>query len=186
MNHRRAVAATILTSLAVVEVNKATIGSYPHAIQALVSLFRVRNTREQKEAAMAIFALCSFLDNRRRILNCGSVPILIRIANLGLERADEVLGLLAKWKEGREEMVNIFHDCVQVLVHVLRNRSSRGVQYTLLTLNSLCSYCRDTRLDVLREGVFEFCVGFLEDDNEKVRRNASGLIQVLPAKRLMC
>ncbi|GFS29475.1 cysteine-rich RLK (RECEPTOR-like protein kinase) 34 [Actinidia rufa] len=137
VNHRRAVAATILTSLAVVEVNKATIGSYPHAIRALVSLFRVRNTREQKEAAMAIFALCSFLDNRRRIVNCGSVPILIRIANSGLERADEVLGLLAKCKEGREEMVKIFHDCVQVLVHVLRNRSSRGVQYALMIMRRL-------------------------------------------------
>ncbi|KAE8664495.1 U-box domain-containing protein 8 [Hibiscus syriacus] len=32
----RAIAATIITSLAVVEVNKATIGAYPDAIQALV------------------------------------------------------------------------------------------------------------------------------------------------------
>ncbi|XP_057488412.1 U-box domain-containing protein 8-like [Actinidia eriantha] len=182
----RAVAATILTSLAVVEVNKATIGAYPHAIRALVSLLRVGNAREQKEAATAIFALCSFPDNRRRVVNAGSVPILIRIANSGLERAIEVLGLLGKCKEGREELVKNFHDCVQVLVHVLRNGSSRGVQYALLTLNSLCSYSRDVCLEVLREGVFDFCVGLLEDDNEKVRRNASGLIQVLRAKRLMC
>ena len=119
-------------------------------------------------------------------MNCGSVPILIRIANSGLERAIEVLGLLAKCKEGREEMIKNFHDWVQVLVHVLRNGSSRGVQYALLTLNSLCSYSRDVCLEVLREGVVDFCVGLLEDDNEKVKRNASGLIQVLRAKRSMC
>ncbi|XP_048447300.1 U-box domain-containing protein 8-like [Pyrus x bretschneideri] len=44
----RAVAATMLTSLAVVEVNKGTIGPYPYAIRALVWLLRVGKSREQK------------------------------------------------------------------------------------------------------------------------------------------
>ncbi|KAL6992679.1 U-box domain-containing protein 8 [Sarracenia purpurea var. burkii] len=174
----RAVAATLLTSLAVVEVNKATIGAYPHAIRALVSLLRDGNGREKKEAATALYAICSFPDNRRRAVDCGAVPILIRIAGSGLERPVEVLGLLAKCKEGRDEMVK-FNHCIQILVRVLKNGSSRGVQYSLLTLNSLCSYSKEICLEVLKEGVFEFCVGLLEDDNEKIRRNASSLIQVL-------
>ena len=36
----RAVAATMLTRLVVVEVNKATIGAYPYAIGALVSFLK--------------------------------------------------------------------------------------------------------------------------------------------------
>ncbi|PSS24731.1 U-box domain-containing protein [Actinidia chinensis var. chinensis] len=178
----RAVAATTLTSLAVLEVNKATIGAYPNAIRALVSLLRVGNTREAKEAATAIFAICSFPGNRRRAVECGAVPVLIESARSGLERAVEVLCLLSTCKEGKEEMVK-FSDCVPILVQVLRNGCSRGVQYALLTLNSLCSWSRDLCLEVLEIGVFELCVKLLEDDNEKVRRNASSLIQVFRGKR---
>uniref|UniRef100_A0A5B6ZRV8 RING-type E3 ubiquitin transferase n=1 Tax=Davidia involucrata TaxID=16924 RepID=A0A5B6ZRV8_DAVIN len=178
----QAVAATILTSLAVVEVNKATIGAYPYAIRDLVSLLREGNGREKKEAATALYAICSFPDNRRRAVECGAVPILITMADSGLERAVEVLGLLAKCEEGREEMVK-FKSCIRILVHVLKNGSSRGVQYALLTMNSLCCYSEEMCLEVLKEGVFEICLGLLEDDNEKIRRNASSLIQVLRGKR---
>lgn len=175
----RALAATLLTSLAVVEVNKATIGAYPYAIGALVSLLMEGKGREKKEAATALFAICSFPDNRRRAVQCGAVPILIRItAESGPERAVEVLGLLGKCKEGREEMER-FNGCVRVLVRVLRNGSSRGVQYSLLTLNSLCCYSEKMCGEARREGVLEICIGLLDDDNEKIRRNASNLIQVL-------
>ncbi|XP_047310323.1 U-box domain-containing protein 8-like [Impatiens glandulifera] len=185
----RAVAATVLTSLAVVEVNKATIGTYPCAIQALTLLLRDGNGRERKEATTALYTLCSFPDNRRRAVEKGAVPILIGIAESGIERAIEVLGLLAKCKEGREEMINVYYnECFGVIVKVMRNgssnnnSSSRGIQYALLTLSSLCSYSKDVCLEVVREGVFEIIVGFLEDDNDKVRRNAASLIQILRGK----
>lgn len=174
----RAVAATMLTSLAVVEVNKATIGSYPYAIRALVSLLRDGKGREKKEAATALYAICSFPDNRRRAVECGAVSILIRIADSGLERAVEVLGLLAKCKDGREEMQR-FSGCVRILVRVLENGSSRGVQYALLTLNSLCHFSEKMCMEARKEGVLAICVSLVEDDNEKIRKNASYLIQVL-------
>lgn len=172
----RALAATLLTSLAVVEVNKATIGAYPFAIRALVTLLRDGNARERKEAATALSTLCSFPDNRRRAVEYGAVPILISAASLGLERAVEVLGLLAKCKKGKEEMAR-FSGCVKILVYVLKNGSSRGVQYALSTLNSICFYSDQMCLEAMNEGVFEFCLGLLEDDNEKIRRNASNLIK---------
>ncbi|MED6134164.1 hypothetical protein PIB30_034692 [Stylosanthes scabra] len=174
----RAIAATTLTSLAVVEVNKATIGAYPHAIESLVSLVRDGKGREKKEAATALYALCSFPDNRRRAVECGAVPVLLRSVDCGLERAVEVVGVLAKCKEGREQMER-FHGCVQILSRVLRNGSSRGVQYALLALNSLCCGSEVASMDAIREGLLETCLAFLEDDNEKVRRNASALLQNL-------
>lgn len=175
----RAVAATILTSLAVLEVNKATIGAYPHAIRALVSVLRDgKGARERKEAATSLYAICSFPDNRRRAVECGAVPVLLRNVDCGLERGVEVLGVLAKCKEGREQM-ECYDGCVRILSRVLSNGSSRGIQYALLAMNSLCSNSEEMLLVALEEGVLEICVGLLEDDNEKVRRNSSNLIQVL-------
>ncbi|KAL6282170.1 hypothetical protein ACE6H2_013099 [Prunus campanulata] len=180
----RAVAATMLTSLAVVEVNKATIGAYPYAIRALVSLLRDGKSREKKEAATALYTICLFPDNRRRAVECGAVSILIRIAESGLERAVEVLGLLAKCREGREEMER-FNGCVGILVRVLENGSSRGVQYALLTLNSLCSFSEPMCVEARNEGALAICVGLVEDDNERIRKNASNLVQVLSGNHSM-
>ncbi|XP_054778630.1 U-box domain-containing protein 8-like [Prosopis cineraria] len=177
----RAVAATMLTSLAVVEVNKATIGAYPYAIGALVSLLRDGEGREKKEAATALYAICSFPDNRRRAVECGAVPILLRSVDSGLERAVEVLGVLAKCREGREQMER-YNGCVQILARVLRNGSSRGIQYALLALNSLCN-SEKMVLEATKGGILEICLGLLEDDNEKIRRNSSSLIKVLRGNR---
>ncbi|KAH7569054.1 hypothetical protein ACOSQ2_012568 [Xanthoceras sorbifolium] len=175
----RAIAATIITSLAVVEVNKATIGDYPFAIQALVSLLQTgKLIREKKEAATALYALTSFPDNRNRVINCGAVPTLMQIADAGLERAVEVLSVLAKCKEGREQMMRVA-GYVGVFVRMLRNGSSRMVQCSLFTLNSLCCFSEKTCMEARRGGALEICVGLAEDDNEKVRINASNLIQIL-------
>lgn len=180
----RAVAATMLTSLAVVEVNKATIGAYPCAIEALVALLRNGKGREMKEAATALYAICSFTENRRRAIECGAVPILLRTADSGLERSVEVLGILAKCKEGREQMES-YNGCVQILSRVLRSGSSRGVQYALLALNSLCCHSEKMCSEATKGGVLEMCLALLDDDNEKVRRNSSSLIQVLRGTQWM-
>ncbi|XP_023517783.1 U-box domain-containing protein 8-like [Cucurbita pepo subsp. pepo] len=174
----RAVAATMLTSLAVVEVNKATIGAYPYAIRSLVGLLRYGNNREQKEAATALYAICSYPGNRVRTVECGAVPILLEIANSGLDRAVEVLGLLAKCREGREEMQR-FHGSMEILGRVLRNGAPRGVQYALLTLSSLCCHSERACVEARREGVLGICMTLIDDDNEKIRANAAKLIHIL-------
>ncbi|WJX55295.1 hypothetical protein P8452_41083 [Trifolium repens] len=62
-------------------------------------------------------------DNRKRAVDCGVVPILLRSVECGLERGVEVIGLLVKCKEGREQLES-YGGCVKILVHVLRNGSS--------------------------------------------------------------
>ncbi|XP_010247754.1 PREDICTED: U-box domain-containing protein 8-like [Nelumbo nucifera] len=174
----KALAATMLTSLAVVEVNKGTIGAFPFAIRGLVSLLWDGNGRGKKEAATALYALCSFPDNKRRAIECGSVPILIEMAGSGVERAVEVLSLLAKCREGREK-IEKFDGSVRILVRVLLNGSPRGVQHALSTLNSLCSCSQRMCWEVKNEDIEKICFVFLEGENEKIRRNASNLIQTL-------
>ncbi|KAJ8761418.1 hypothetical protein K2173_001549 [Erythroxylum novogranatense] len=174
----RAIGCTVLTSLAVVEVNKATIGAYPNAIQSLVWILNYGKGREIKEAATTLYAICSFPNNRRRAVDCGAVPILVRLGGLGLERAVEVLSVLVKSKEGREEMGSVC-GCVCVLVHALRSGREKSVQCALFTLNSLCCYSGEMCREAKSEGLLEICVRLLEDDNEKIRRNASFLVKTL-------
>ncbi|XP_058091009.1 U-box domain-containing protein 8 [Magnolia sinica] len=174
----RALAATTLTSLAVVEVNKGTIGDDPFAIRALVSLLRDGKGRGKREAATALYTLCSFPENKWRAVESGAVPVLLELADSGVERAVEVLGLLGKCREGREEMGRI-NGCVEVLVRVLRNGSSRSVEHALSALNSVCGYCELMGSEARSEGVLEICFGLVGDENLKIGRNASSLIQTL-------
>ncbi|CAH9141738.1 unnamed protein product [Cuscuta epithymum] len=178
----RAVAATVLTSLTVVEVNKATIGAYPDAIESLVWLLWYGSSREKKEAATALYSLCSFPDNRLRAVESQAVPILIQNSSSGLERAVEVLGLLAKCKEGRQEIMK--YGCfLDTLLDFIRNGSSRGVQYALLTMTMLCNSSERMCTEAIIKGAFEACFELLEDENEKVRKNANTLILVLQGKK---
>ncbi|KHN19078.1 U-box domain-containing protein 8 [Glycine soja] len=150
----------------------------PGSINALVTLLRDGKGRERKEAATALYALCSFPDNRRKAVECGAVPVLFRCADSGLERSVEVIGVLSKSKEGREQMER-FCGCVQILTRVFRNGSSRGVQYALMALYSLCCHSQETVVEALKNGVLEICQGLVEDDNVTVRRNSSCLVQLL-------
>jgi hypothetical protein len=134
-----------------------------------------------REAATALYAICSFVDNRKRAVECGAVPLLMKIGGMGLERAVEVLSLLVKCKEGREEMRKV-NGCLEVLVKVIRNGSERGVQCALLTLTCLCCFAEEMRVEAEKEGVLEICVGFLDDENEKIRRHASSLVQTLSGR----
>ncbi|KAL9236701.1 hypothetical protein vseg_011337 [Gypsophila vaccaria] len=173
-----AVAATVLTSLAVLEVNKATIGAYPGAVRSLVSLLSSGKGRDRKEAATALFTICSFPENRRRAVDCGAVPALLSMARSGLERAIEVLGLLAKCKEGRQEIIDR-DEAVEILVKYVKFGSARGVQYGLLTLNLVCCCSDKIKEEVKNEGVLEICLRLIVDDNEKISKVASNLAKVL-------
>ncbi|WJX70905.1 hypothetical protein P8452_54962 [Trifolium repens] len=132
-------------NLAVVEVNKATVGAFPGAIEALVAILRDGKGRERKEAATALYALCCFCDNRKRAVDCGVVPILLRSVECGLERGVEVIGLLVKCKEGREQLES-YGGCVKILVHVLRNGSSRSIN-EIWDMSSHLTALAETKLE---------------------------------------
>jgi hypothetical protein len=38
------------------------------------------------------------------------------------------------------------------------------------------------RVEAKKDGVLEICVGFLDDENEKIRRNAANLVQNLSCR----
>lgn len=164
-------AATTLTSLAVVEVNKCTIGAHPFVVPALSVLLRNGKGRDRREAATALYELCKFPENRRRAVRAGAVPALVYFAGDGSDRALQVLSLIAKCREGREAMANV-DGLVSILSGVLMEGTERGIEHALLVLNFVCSDNEKVRWEAKEEGVLEICLVLVEKDYGKIGRNA--------------
>ncbi|RWW75779.1 hypothetical protein BHE74_00016182 [Ensete ventricosum] len=179
-----ALAATLLTSLAVVEVNKATIGAHPAAIPRLAALLREGGGRERREAATALYELCKFAENRRRTIRAGAVPPLLRLVSEGSERAVRVLGLLAKCREGKEEMRKL-SGFVRVLAEVVRAGSPRAIEHALLVLNLVCSDSKVMAVEATEEGVLDLCSILSGDVNLKTSKNAMELALILEKGRFV-
>ncbi|RWW49613.1 hypothetical protein BHE74_00044188 [Ensete ventricosum] len=177
-----ALAATLLTSLAVVEVNKAIIGAHLTAIPCLVALLQDGDVRERREAATALYELCKFAENRRRAARAGAVQPLVRFARDGSERAVRVLGLLSKCLEGKEAMRKAV-GLVVVMAEVVRAGSPRATEHALMALNLVCSDSKDKALEATEAGVLDLCSVLSSDVNQTTRKNAMELALLLEKSR---
>jgi len=171
-------AATALTSLATVDVNKCTIGAHPSAIPALAGLLRRGGPRERREAATALFELCKLPENRRRAVREGAAPALADFAADGSARAVEVLGLLARCREGRQELCRI-PGIVSVLTGVAKSGNARAIEQALLVLNWICSESNELALEAIKLQAFDLCEALVNDDNCKIAKNAVELVRTL-------
>lgn len=174
-----AVAATALTSLATVDVNKCTIGAHPSAVPALVGLLRRGGgARERREAATALYELCKLPENRRRAVRAGAAPALVDLAAAGSARAAEVLGLFAKSREGRHELSRIPR-VVAVLVGVAGSGNARAIEQALVVLNLICGESNQLAREAIKLGAFHLCEALVNDDNCKIAKNAVELARTL-------
>lgn len=180
----RALAATTLTSLAMADVNKFTIGAHPSAITGLVAVLMEGRGRERSEAATALYVLCSFPENRRRTVRIGAVPVLVELAISGLERAVEVLGQLGKCREGRDAMKAT--GVVSAMATVLRKGKPRSVEHALLVINLVCDDDdgEEMQIQVWKEGVLDATMGLLGEDQNggNIGKNAARLVDTLQRK----
>ncbi|CAL4996523.1 unnamed protein product [Urochloa decumbens] len=173
-----ALAATALTSLATVDVNKCTIGAHPSVIPELVGLLRRGGARERREAATALYELCKLPENRRRAVREGAAPALAGFATAGSARAVEVLGLLAKCREGRQELCKI-PGIVAVLCSAAGSGNPRAIEQAVLVLNWICSESNELALEAIKLGAFQLCETLVNDDNCKIAKNAVELARTL-------
>lgn len=181
-----AVAATVLTSLAIVDVNKCSIGAHPSVFPALIWLLSCGPDRQcMREAATALYELCKFPANRRRAVRAGAVLGLVKFGMAGSERAIEVMGQLAKTQEGKAEMRKV-ESFVRWLVSVAKNGSTRGAENALLVLNLVCSDCKDTSMEAVKEGAVEASLDWVGCDKGKIGKNAASLVRTLQDFQLGC
>ncbi|OEL16030.1 hypothetical protein BAE44_0022951 [Dichanthelium oligosanthes] len=93
-----------------------------------------RGPRERREAATALYELCKLPENRRRTVREGVAPALAAFAAVGSARAVEVLGLLVKCEEGRQELCRI-PGIVSVLSGVAGSGNLRAIEQAVVVLN---------------------------------------------------
>lgn len=181
----RATAAVTLTSLAIVDVNKATIGSHCDAIGALVKLLAEGDARARKEATTALYSLCFYNDNKRRAVMAGAVRLLLEavvncvgVLNESVERPLGLLNMLATVSEGRAALT-LQKGIMGTMVKVLREGTFRSREHAVAILSSLCCNSRQRAIEAWQAGVLEHCSQFLDDGTPRTKRKALVLMKAL-------
>ncbi|KAJ7297748.1 hypothetical protein O6H91_Y038900 [Diphasiastrum complanatum] len=177
----RASAAVTITSLAMVDVNKATIGSRSDAISALIKLLAEGNPRGKKEATTALYSLCIYVDNRSRAVSQGLVSILLSLLSCeGGDTAERVLALLdllATSAEGRMAAGRL-ESAVPVLVGLLRSGSPRAKENTAALLYAMSSASKKITILAYNAGAFEHSMDLLHRGTIRAKRKASALLKL--------
>eukprot|EP00252_Welwitschia_mirabilis_P017959 TRINITY_DN4008_c0_g4_i1.p1 TRINITY_DN4008_c0_g4~~TRINITY_DN4008_c0_g4_i1.p1 ORF type:complete len:399 (+),score=55.69 TRINITY_DN4008_c0_g4_i1:164-1360(+) len=179
----RAIAAVTLTSLAMVDVNKATIGNHPGAISALVRLLGEGNERARKEATTALYSLCFYSDNKRRAIAAGAVPLLFQCIVAGPigEATDRSLGMinmLMTVTEGRIAIGNL-GGVIETLVRILKEGTIRSQEHSVSILCLLCCNNKERAMQAREAGILGHCRQLLQDSSARTKRKAQALIKAL-------
>lgn len=173
-----AVAATALTSLATVDVNKCTIGAHPRPSRrwsASSAAAAARGAARGRHGAVrALQAAGEQAPRRAR----RAAPALVDLAAAGSARAAEVLGLFAKSREGRHELSRIPR-VVAVLVGVAGSGNARAIEQALVVLNLICGESNQLAREAIKLGAFHLCEALVNDDNCKIAKNAVELARTL-------
>lgn len=172
-------AAATLTSLALVDVNKATIGSRPDAIPALVKLLAEGNLRGKKESISALCGLCMYHDNKSRAVSAGVVSLLLSLLMVGgSEPADHVLTLLDFLSTSVEGRLAIIREpALPTLVRLLRSGTTRSKEHAAAVLWSLCSNSKKYTLQAFNAGAMEICLNLTQVGTVRAKRKASALVK---------
>lgn len=172
-------AATTLTSLALVDVNKATIGSQPDTIPALVKLLAEGNLRGKKESMSALCALFMFHDNKLRAVSAGVIPCLLALLIEGrsepVEHALTVLDFLSTSAEGRLAIIR--EPALPTLVRLLRSGTARSKEHAAAVLWSLCTNSKKYTLQAFNAGALETCLSLMQVGTIRAKRKASSLVK---------
>lgn len=138
----RQLAAATLFYLSSVEEYRKLLGEAPEAIPGLVKLIKEGTTCGKKNAVVAIFGLLFFPENHQRVLEAGTVPLLVDI----LASSDKpelitdtlaVLATLAETVEGTQFIVQT--SSLRQITGILQSSATRaGKEYCVSMLLSLC------------------------------------------------
>eukprot|EP00252_Welwitschia_mirabilis_P017958 TRINITY_DN4008_c0_g2_i1.p1 TRINITY_DN4008_c0_g2~~TRINITY_DN4008_c0_g2_i1.p1 ORF type:complete len:395 (+),score=51.15 TRINITY_DN4008_c0_g2_i1:172-1356(+) len=179
----RSIAAVTLTSLAMVDVNKATIGNHPGAISALVRLLSEGNGRARKEATTALYSLCFYSDNKRRAIAAGAVPLLLESIDAGpigeaTERSLGMINMLMTVTEGRVAVGNL-GGVVETLVKTLKEGTIRSQEHSVSILSLLCCNNKERAMEAREAGILVHCGQLFQDGSPRTKRKAAALIKAL-------
>ncbi|KAE8696714.1 myrcene synthase [Hibiscus syriacus] len=167
-------AACALLRIALIEENKTSIEACG-AMSPLVSLLINGSNRGKKDALTSLYKLCSSRQNKERAVSAGAVkPLVGMVVEQGTgmeEKAMVVLSSLAGIEEGREAIVE--EGGIAALVGAIEDGSTKGKEFTVLTLLQLRSESVRNRALLVREGGIPPLVALSQTGSSKAKHKAT-------------
>lgn len=137
------ISAAIIFYLSAVKEYQKLIGETPDFIPALTRLIRDGTSCGKKNAVVAIFGLLFFPNNQQRVIEAGTIPLLIDILNHSdkTELITDTLAVLANLAENSDGANSIFRTpALNLVKNILQSSNSRAAkEYCVSILLSLCN-----------------------------------------------
>ncbi|MCL7034581.1 hypothetical protein MKW94_013975 [Papaver nudicaule] len=185
----RKLAALTLFHLSSVEEYRKLIGEIPEAIPSLVDLLK-ENTLDnsgKKSVVIAILGLLWFPGNHKKVLECGTVKVLVDLLNLEnssdfITETLAVLAILAEKQEGSSEILRT-SSALYALVSTLESASvsAPAKEYCVSILLSLCTNGGKEVVAVLRKPTSLMCslYNLLTQGTSRACKKSSSLLKIL-------
>lgn len=181
----RQIAAAIIFYLASVEEYRQLIGEIPETIPSLLGLVREGKLCGKTNSVLALFALALFPGNHGRILEAGTVPVLIDLLN-PTDKEDlinDALAVLAKLATKAEGSVAILQASgIPIIMGYLRSLNSQtGKEYCVSILLSVCVNVGSEVIGVLAKDhlLMASLYSLLTEGTSPARNKARSLIKIL-------
>ncbi|XVF12112.1 hypothetical protein REPUB_Repub08aG0086100 [Reevesia pubescens] len=182
----RQIAAATIFYLSSVKGYRKLIGEMPEAIPALVDLIKEGTACGKKNAVVALFGLLLYPGNYRRVLDAGTVPLLVDIlaSSDKHELVADSLAVLATLAESYDGTFAFLQtSCLPRLTRILQSSSTSqaGKEHCVSILLSLCSNGGDEAIPVLAKdpSVMSSLYSLITDGTTHASKKACSLIKIL-------
>ncbi|OMO59813.1 Armadillo [Corchorus olitorius] len=181
----RQIAAATIFYLASVKGYRKLIGEMPETIPALIDLIKEGTVCGKKNAMVALFGLLLYPGNRQRVIDAGTVPLLMEIL-ASSDKHDlvaDTLAVLAALAESFEGTLAILQtSCLPLIPRFLKSSTSQaGKEHCVSTLLSLCFNGGEEAIAVLAkdQSVMGSLYSLITDGTSHTSKKARSLIKIL-------
>ncbi|KAM1039109.1 hypothetical protein ACFX13_034430 [Malus domestica] len=176
----RSNAAATFFTLSAIESNKITIGA-SGAIKPLIDLLDEGHPLAMKDAASAVFSLCTVLENKGRAVNAGAVRVILKkiMDRVLVAELLAILAMLSSHHRAVQEMCEL--GAVPCLIGITRESDcERSKENCVAILYTIC-FADRTKLKEIKEeemlnGTFSRLV---QTGTSRAKRKASGILERL-------
>ncbi|KAL2492732.1 U-box domain-containing protein 18 [Abeliophyllum distichum] len=182
----RQIAVATVFYLSSVDEYRKLIGDQRETIPSLLEIIKEGTTCGKKNAVVAIFGLLLYKKNHQRVLEAGTVPLLLELLVSSSDRSQlktDTLAVLATLAESINGSIAIMQASgLTLIVKFLQSITSKaGKEYCVSILHSLCINCGVDVVSVLAkdEPLMSALYALLTEGTSHASRKARSLIKIL-------
>ncbi|XVE57114.1 hypothetical protein DITRI_Ditri04bG0065600 [Diplodiscus trichospermus] len=181
----RQIAAATIFYLSSVKGYRKLIGEMPEAIPGLVDLIKEGTACGKKNAVVALFGLLLYPGNHQRVLDAGTVPLLVDIlaSSDKKELVADSLAVLAALAESIDGTLAILQtSSLHLITRILQSSTSQpGKEHCVSILVSLCTNGGDDAIAVLAKdpSIMSSLYSLVTEGTTHASKKARSLIKIL-------